>query len=140
MREARSAGRLERAKPDAIRHALRNRRGGRTVGAEGLRGGPVRMSMKMSPDGMYYWDGQQWLSTLSLDGRFRWNGEAWVPTGQASAPTPQQQPASRQPTSWTRPLQRTVAAWYGLSGLYALSLPFWMSGRSEERRVGNECR
>src|SRR5579864_3873711 len=125
MREARSAGRLERAKPDAVCHALRNRRRGRTVGAEGLRGGSVRMSMKMSPDGMYYWDGQQWLSTLSLDGRFRWNGDAWVPTGQASPSAAHQQQASRQPTSWTRPLEVNVAVWLGAFGVYAVSLPFW---------------
>ncbi|MGA8923583.1 MAG: hypothetical protein WB682_10600 [Candidatus Dormiibacterota bacterium] len=88
------------------------------------------MSMKISPDGMYYWDGQQWLSTLSLDGRNRWNGEAWVPTGPPSPAMSYQQPqpSVRQPTSWTRPLQLTVAAWYGLSALYALSLPFWMAG------------
>lgn len=88
------------------------------------------MSTKISPDGMYYWDGQQWLSTLSLDGRFRWNGEAWVPTGQASSAMAYQQPLAtvRQPSSWTRPLQLTVAAWYGLSALYALSIPFWMAG------------
>lgn len=88
------------------------------------------MSMKISPDGMYYWDGQQWLSTLSLDGRFRWNGDAWVPTGQAPSAMTYQQPhtTTRQPSSWTRPLQLTVAVWYGLSALYALSIPFWMAG------------
>ena len=35
------------------------------------------MSLRMSPDGMYYWDGQAWVSTLSHDGRSRWNGQAW---------------------------------------------------------------
>jgi hypothetical protein len=40
-----------------------------------------------------------------------------------------QQPATtRVPTPWTRPMQFTVAAWYAVSGLYAVSLPFWMSG------------
>ena len=79
---------------------------------------------------MYYWDGQQWLSTLSHDGRTRWNGSAWIPTGLGQAVTPYQQPTRtvRQATSWTRPLQNSVAGWYALSAIYALSLPFWMSG------------
>jgi hypothetical protein len=88
------------------------------------------VSTRLSPDGMYYWDGQQWVSTLSHDGRTRWNGTAWVSSGQAQAPSGYQPagPASRQPTSWTRPLQIAVAAWYAIQGLYALTLPFWMSG------------
>jgi hypothetical protein len=89
------------------------------------------VSTRLSPDGLYYWDGQQWVSTLSHDGRTRWNGTSWVPTsGQAQVP-PEYRPAgplTREPTSWTRPLQIAVAAWYALQGLYALTLPFWMSG------------
>jgi hypothetical protein len=89
--------------------------------------------LKMSGDGMYYWDGSQWNSTLSPDGRWRWNGSAWVPVTGMVAPVPgyqyYQQPATaRVPTPWTKPMQYAVAAWYALSGLYALSLPFWMSG------------
>jgi hypothetical protein len=85
------------------------------------------VSMQISPDGMYYWDGTSWVSTLSHDGRSRWNGTAWVPV--AGGPVVGYQPApARVPTSWTRPLQYAVAAWYALSGLYAVSLPFWMSG------------
>ena len=86
--------------------------------------------MRFSPDGLYYWDGRQWLSTLSPDGRFRWNGSAWIPTGQ-TAPLPgyqQPSPTQRVPTSWTRPLQIAVAGWYAISGIYALTLPFWMGG------------
>jgi hypothetical protein len=88
------------------------------------------MSARLSPDGMYYWDGQQWVSTLSHDGRSRWNGTAWVPTGPVYAAATYSAPAPvlREPTSWTRPLQLAVAGWYALQGLYALSLPFWMSG------------
>ena len=88
------------------------------------------MSTRLSPDGMYYWDGAQWVSTLAHDGRSRWNGTAWVPTGQLSGAAVFQPPAHtvREPTSWTRPLQLTVAAFYVLQGLYALSLPLWMSG------------
>ena len=86
------------------------------------------MSAQISPDGMFYWDGQQWVSTLSPDGRSRWNGMAWVPTGHAFGPPTYQATgrALREPTSWTRPLQLAVAGWYVLEGLYALSLPFWM--------------
>ena len=88
------------------------------------------MSTRLSPDGMYYWDGQQWLSTLSHDGRSRWNGSAWVPTGPAT-PAAGYQPApglARRPTSWTKPLQYGVAGWYALSALYTLTTPFWLNG------------
>jgi hypothetical protein len=90
--------------------------------------------MRVSDDGLYYWDGSRWISTLSPDGRWKWNGSAWVPvTGMVAAgfaPYPSyQQPATpRVPTPWTKPMQYAVAAWYAVSGLYALSLPFWMSG------------
>jgi len=89
------------------------------------------VSTRLSPDGMYYWDGQQWVSTLSHDGRTRWNGTSWVATsGQAQTPAAYQPPGrvGREPTSWTRPLQIAVAAFYALQGLYVLTLPFWMSG------------
>jgi hypothetical protein len=87
------------------------------------------MSARLSPDGMYYWDGQQWVSTLSHDGRSRWNGTAWIPTGQVYGAA-YQPPGHvvREPTSWTRPLQLAVAGWYGLQAIYALTLPFWMGG------------
>jgi hypothetical protein len=90
--------------------------------------------MRLSDDGLYYWDGSRWISTLSPDGRWKWNGSAWVPvTGMAApglGPYPSyQQPAPpRQPTPWTKPMQYAVAAWYAVSGIYALSIPFWMSG------------
>jgi len=85
---------------------------------------------QLSPDGMYYWDGASWVSTLSHDGRSRWNGSAWIPAGSPAIAPSGYAPArtTRQPTSWTRPLQYTVAAWYALSAIYAVSLPFWMSG------------
>jgi hypothetical protein len=88
------------------------------------------VSAQLSPDGMFLWDGRQWVSTLSPDGRSRWNGTAWVPTGNAFGAPAYQAPgrSSREPTSWTRPLQLAVAGWYVLEGVYALSLPFWMSG------------
>lgn len=89
------------------------------------------MSTRLSPDGMYYWDGQQWVSTLSHDGRTRWNGTAWIPAGQVYGATPAYPlpgPSAREPTSWTRPLQLTVVVFYMLQGVYALTLPFWMAG------------
>jgi hypothetical protein len=85
----------------------------------------------LSPDGMYYWDGTNWVSTLSHDGRSRWNGSAWIPVGSPQiAPGGYYPPArtTREPTSWTKPLQYAVAAWYVLSAIYFVSLPFWMSG------------
>jgi hypothetical protein len=90
------------------------------------------VSARFSPDGLYYWDGQHWLSTISPDGRFRWNGSAWVPTGQSYVAPPTYQQTyrtQRVPTSWTRPLQFAVAGWYTLSAIYTLTLPFWMGGR-----------
>lgn len=86
------------------------------------------MNAQLSPDGMFYWDGQHWLSTLSPDARSRWNGTAWVPTGHAYGPPTYQAigRSLREPTSWTRPLQLSVAGWYVIEGVYALSLPFWM--------------
>ena len=86
------------------------------------------MSVRFSPDGMYYWDGARWLSTLSPDGRFRWDGSSWVPVTHAPSPYVVQ-PTVREPTRWTRPLQYAVAGWYALSALIGLSLPFWMSGQ-----------
>jgi hypothetical protein len=79
---------------------------------------------------MYYWDGAQWVSTLSHDGRSRWSGTAWIPTGSVSGPAAYQATGhvSREPTSWTRPLQLAVAGWYGLQAIYSLTLPFWMGG------------
>jgi len=88
------------------------------------------MSTRISQDGMYYWDGARWVSTLSPDGRYRWNGSAWQPVAAPSyAGPPYVAPRIvRTPTSWTRPLQYAVAGWYALSALYTLSLPFWMTG------------
>jgi hypothetical protein len=80
------------------------------------------VSTQISPDGMYYWDGTNWVVTLSLDGRWRWNGTTWVPV--VGAPQVAYQPApSRVPTSWMKPLQYAVAAWWALSEIYRLFLP-----------------
>ena len=85
---------------------------------------------------MYYWDGAAWVSALSPDGRYRWNGSSWVPnTFMATSYTPPQ-PVQRVPTSWTRPLQYAVAAWYAISALASLSLPFWMGGQMTQMMRG----
>jgi hypothetical protein len=86
--------------------------------------------LRLSDDGLFYWDGRQWVSTLSPDGRFRWNGSAWVPVGAMAPAAPYYQPPAtpRVPTPWTKPMQYAVAAWYVVSGLFALSAPLWMSG------------
>ena len=34
---------------------------------------------QVSPDGLWYWTGSDWRSTLSADGTQRWNGTIWVP-------------------------------------------------------------
>lgn len=69
------------------------------------------------------------MTTLSHDGHSRWNGTAWVPLG-AMAPAMYMQP-QRKPrvaTGWTKPLQYAVAGWYLLQALYAITLPFVMTG------------
>jgi hypothetical protein len=89
--------------------------------------------MRFSPDGMYYWDGATWISTLSPDGRFRWNGSTWVPVAWApAAPYSPPQATQRRPTSWTRPLQYAVAGWYAISALATLSIPFWMGSQMNQ--------
>src|SRR5579864_9729797 len=128
MRQARPAQRWHRPEADALRHPLRDRPGGHPVGAEDLRRGAGWLSVRLSPDGMYFWDGAQWVSTISHDGRSRWDGQRWVPLqGVAYAPAAGHR-TSRRPTSWTRPLQYVIAAYYALAGLYAVTLPFTMGG------------
>lgn len=90
---------------------------------------------RLSADGLYYWDGKQWVTTLSPDGRSRWDGSRWVPVQQLIAPPPVYRPIPmpysaprppRVPTSWTKPLQYTVAAAFAVYGLYTLSVPLWL--------------
>lgn len=83
----------------------------------------------MSEDGLYYWDGAQWVTTMSHDGRSRWNGSTWVPVGTAPPIAYfQLQRKAREATGWTKPLQYTVAGWYLLQALYGIAVPFVMSG------------
>ena len=91
--------------------------------------------LKLSDDGLYYWDGSKWVSTLSPDGRWRWNGNAWVPLT-AVVPSPPyqaypafpQQAAPRMTTRWTRPIQSAVVGVAVIYAAYTFSLPFWMTG------------
>ena len=86
------------------------------------------MSARLSPDGMYYWDGQAWRSTLSPDGRFRWDGSTWTPaSSMVDTPYGFARP-KREPRPWTRPLQLAVAGWYVWSILFTLAEPIWMGG------------
>jgi hypothetical protein len=84
--------------------------------------------LKLSADGLYYWDGQEWVSTLSADGRTRWNGTAWVPVGGAAPVYVQPASSPRWPTSWTKPLQYAVAGWYVIQAMWAIAVPFFLVG------------
>lgn len=86
------------------------------------------MSSRLSPDGLYYWDGRSWVSTLSPDGRYRWDGNGWVPASGMSYTPAGVGRTLREPTSWTRPLQAAVAAWFVYGLLVGVTAPLWMSG------------
>jgi hypothetical protein len=77
--------------------------------------------LKLSADGLFYWDGLKWVSTLSPDGRSKWNGTSWVVLPSMPA-TVQRGPTAppRVATSWTKPLQYMVAIWYSLAVLSRL--------------------
>jgi hypothetical protein len=70
------------------------------------------------------------VTTLSNDGRSRWNGTVWVPVGPTGVPAFYTQPQTgpRTPTSWTKPLQYSVIAFYAISALWAVAEPFLMAG------------
>ena len=94
--------------------------------------------VRMSADGLYYWDGRTWNSALSPDGRMRWDGVRWVPLASSAGPVPAPAyaalPAAAPPkarrvqTSWTRPLQVAVGGLFALWALYSLAIPFVLSG------------
>jgi hypothetical protein len=67
------------------------------------------VSARLSPDGMYVWD-----------------GGTWVPVGAGAEHGGTPSPGTRRvDTSWTRPIQYVVAAWCGVQALWVASLPFW---------------
>jgi hypothetical protein len=96
--------------------------------------------MRFTDDGLYYWDGAQWVSALSPDGRHRWNGSSWIPVQHAYPPGYAAQPAYAPPlmaqpprtvrvaTSWTRPMQYAVAGVAAVYGIWYTTFPFWMDG------------
>ena len=94
--------------------------------------------MTLSPDGLWWWNGTEWVSALSPDGRWRWDGEHWVLNAVAATG----QVARRYmlaPTQETQPLQLAVIAYLIISaaiGIYAIpnagadairSSPFFVS-------------
>jgi hypothetical protein len=95
---------------------------------------------RLSADGLFYWDGKQWVSALSPDGRQRWDGSSWVAIGPAHlpayavqpgfipAPIPPPAKARRMPSSWTRPLQYAVGALAAATAFWYAALPFWAGG------------
>lgn len=95
---------------------------------------------RLSADGLFYWDGKQWVSALSADGRHRWDGTSWVAIAPAPlaayaaqpsfmpAPPPQPAKTKRTPTSWTRPLQYAVGGLAAVTALWYAALPFWATG------------
>ena len=48
----------------------------------------ARTRSGLSPDGCWYWDGSQWLSTTSPDGTWRWSGLQWVPASRSAKRRP----------------------------------------------------
>ena len=86
--------------------------------------------LRLSEDGLHYWDGRHWVTTLSPDGRFRWNGSAWVPNAStALGAYASQEPGRmvRAPTPWTKPMQNLVAAFYIISNVYVVVLGLLLS-------------
>src|SRR5579871_2538613 len=89
---------------------------------------------QISPDGAYYWDGQQWVTTLSKDGAHRWNGSTWVPVSAPGMPLPPQPPPAapagpvaavtrRAATSGLAYQLGGPAAWSIVVGFVAILLP-----------------
>ncbi len=80
------------------------------------------MSAQLSPDGLWWWDGQQWVSALSPDGRWRWTGSRWELNARVDQPV--QRRYQLAPTMETRPLQVAVIAYLVIStviGVFVMS-------------------
>lgn len=69
--------------------------------------------MTLSPDGLWWWNGTQWVSALSPDGRWRWDGERWNLNAHRDVPV--QQRLVLIPTRDTQPLQTAVLAYLLIS-------------------------
>lgn len=70
--------------------------------------------MTLSPDGLWWWNGTQWVSAISPDGRWRWDGAQWV-LNSPSASVPEPRRLTLVPTHDTRPLQVLVLAYAAVS-------------------------
>ena len=97
--------------------------------------------MRFSSDGFWYWDGASWVSALSPDHRFRWNGRKWVTIQTPFIPSEDmvvvEAPAAavsgrRVPTTWTTPLQRGVASYFGLTAVLSFVLAFLLSSQASQ--------
>jgi hypothetical protein len=53
----------------------------------------------LSPDGLYFWDGIRWQSTISPDGLWTWNGVQWIQRQTPPYPYPYPQPVFVQQRS-----------------------------------------
>jgi hypothetical protein len=63
---------------------------------------------------------------ISPDGQFRWDGQQWVPLAAGY----------REPTSWTRPLRMTVAAYLVVSIIYSIAgAALYLNAASVERAI-----
>jgi hypothetical protein len=91
---------------------------------------------ELSPDGGYYWDGQQWLSTLSPDHRWRWDGTKWAAIVSAPLPAPTEKPpATHEAAGFAakgRELEQQVGAYLGANG-YGIQYNVIREGRSGGR-------
>lgn len=63
---------------------------------------------QLSPDGFWWWDGQQWVSAISPDRLWRWDGVRWVVN---DAPGRYVTAYRYEPTPDTRRLQLAVTAY-----------------------------
>ena len=54
------------------------------------------------------------VGQVSADGQFRWDGQQWQPI----------MPGTREPTSWTRPMQRAAAALFVVEAISSVVIAF----------------
>jgi hypothetical protein len=66
------------------------------------------------------------VGEISADGQFSWDGQQWAPLARGR----------REPTSWTVPLQRTVAAFFAVNAVWSiLATALFVSQAAAERSV-----
>lgn len=89
------------------------------------------MSTQLSPDGLWWWNGSQWVSALSPDGRWRWNGTQWLLN--EHRPVPIERSYVLAPSMETKPLQAAVVAFLVISAL----LNVWVMSTGEGTMLRN---